>query len=139
MVTILTKIQVPFPAISFCPDLDRQLLNQYVQCLGYAKICNNIERQSLMTILPTIHATIRICESYNIRWIENDFMNELLRSDNKNMSFTDHLEYFLKTKWTEENSFCTDDGTNFESTEVYAGYSGLCFILNAKEKIYSQR
>lgn len=90
-------------------------------------------------MLPTIQAAIQICETYNIRWIENDFMKELMQTDYKYMSFTDHLEHFLNPEWTKENSFCMDGVKFFGSTEAYAGYSGLCFILNAKEKVYSSR
>lgn len=125
--------------ISFCPDLDHQLLLKYVQCLGYAKICNNLDPLSLMVMLPTIHAAIQICETYNLPWIESYFLHELRRADYKNMSFADHLEHFLNPKWTEENSFCMDDGQNFGSTEVYTKFSGLCFVLNSNEKIYNQR
>lgn len=125
--------------MSFCPDLDHGLLFQYVQCLGSAKTCKNIDRETLMTMLPTFHAGLQICETYNLKWFESDFLTELLRSDSKNMSFADHLENYLSPNWTEENSFCMDDGLEVRTSEIYMGEKGLCFFLNLKERLHSER
>lgn len=101
-------------------------------------MCDGINRQALMTMMTTIHSAVQLCDSQKVPWIETNFKNELLWSDFKNMSVSDHLEYFLNPKWTEDNSFCMDDGLKAKPNEVYVE-QGICFILNSEENIYSQR
>lgn len=93
----------------------------------------------MIAMLTTMHAAYQICWPDTIWWLERYFYYKLLGSDYKNMSFTDHLEHYLNQNWTEENSFCMDGEPSLGPTEVHAGALGLCFILNSKEKIYSQR
>lgn len=132
------RFQIPFPVIDFCPDLDHVLLSRYLGCL-YINDCGSLDRHALLSMMTTIRAGVQMCESRTNQWIENNFVNELVRSDYKNMSFADHLEHFLNPNWTEENSFCMDGGQREAPTQVLVKQSGLCFILNSKENIYSQR
>lgn len=129
--------QIPFPVIDFCPDLNYHVLLQYLDCLKF-QICDGIDRQALMTMMTTIHFGFQMCNGKSADWIENNFGNELLWSDYKNMSVSDHLQYFLNRNWTEEISFCMDGELSDEPMEVMVD-QGICFILNAEEKIYTQR
>lgn len=89
--------------------------------------------------MATYYAGCRICDLEVVPTIERKFFYELLGSDYKNVSFTEHLEHYSNPNWTEENSFCMDDDFSFGSMEVYSEVQGLCFILNSPEKIYSER
>lgn len=114
------------------------MMLQYFNCLDFTN-CDNLDRQVLITIMTTIYSGSQLCEPTALWWFEWYFLDALARSDYKNMSFTDHFEHFLNPEWTQENSFCMDGEPPIGSTEVYAGYHGLGFILNSKEKIHSER
>lgn len=89
--------------------------------------------------MTSIHAGLNICDPEDVYFIENDFINELIQTNYKNMSFGNHLEHFLNLNWTEENSFCMDGEPKVGLTEVYIAQPGICFVLNSKENIFSQR
>lgn len=113
------------------------LMYQYFQCL-VLQTCDYDGQEAIMSILSTIHAGCQICEK-NVAWeIEKYFLFKLLGSDYKNVSFSDHLEHYLNPSWTEQNSFCMDGISAFESAEAYV-HEGLCFILNSKKTFFSQR
>lgn len=93
----------------------------------------------MLAMMTTVHAGSFICDPGLLPWLEDEFYSELDRTDYKNMSFADHLEHYLNPKWTEECSFCINGESREMPTEAYTGRYGLCFILNAEEKIYSPR
>lgn len=138
MISTKNIFQIPFPVISFCPDLNINDLYYHYRCL-IRRICENVDHQALTTMLTTIHAGCEICDASGASWIEYYFYLELEKFNYDNISFAERLEYYLNPKWAEENSFCMDGGLSTRPNEVFVQKAGICFILNAKENIYSSR
>lgn len=90
-------------------------------------------------MMATIHAGYQICQTPKVPILEYYFYNELVTTYHENMNYAEHLGHFLSPEWIDENSFCMDGGPKIKPTEVYVGSNGLCFFLNAREKIYSER
>lgn len=132
------NFQISFPVLSFCPDLQYEVMFKEMKCLR-ERVCDTLSYEHLLATLSTFYAGCLICTKSQLPGIETHLNVALRSSDYKNMSFTDHLEHYLDTNWDDVNSFCMDGQPEVWTTEAYAGTKGLCFILNSKDKIFNQQ
>lgn len=132
--------QIPFPAVSYCPDLNRTTLTKHADCLlrGTCDGLNLSHNSSKLVALKTgLETCFRI--GIDIVTLENKYKKELILNDWKENTYNDHLKTFLDPTWIDRQSFCMAGRPEIELRETLAEYSGLCFTLNPAERIFDER
>lgn len=130
--------KVPFPVLSFCPDLVVPPLQEKMHCvLGHR--CTFARYNELLAEITSIYAAAIVCYSSSVEALATSFQALLRGADYRNSSITDRLEHSSNTEWSNENSFCMNGHQNLSPTEAYASHKGLCFIIHNGNRIFNQK
>lgn len=132
--------QIPFPAVTFCPDFDRALLDRPIDCLLKNK-CEGLIRSEVLSEIHALKAGCLACRSQSdLAELESTFQLELLLSDYRNKTYIDYFHKFFDPAWSEQNSFCFNGQNDVHLQENLAWNSALCFTFNfPKEDLYEEK
>lgn len=136
----LLFFQIPFPAVTFCPDFDRSLLDRPIDCLLKNK-CEGVNRSDVLSEIHSLKAGCLACRSESdLAALENTFQLELLLTDYRNKTYIDYFQNFMDPAWSEQNSFCYEGRGEVKLQENLAWHNALCFTFNfPKEYFYENK
>lgn len=137
MITLKAKrnfLQIPFPAVTFCPDLNTTLLKQHVECRLRGH-CNDLNSSQVSININALRTGCTFCSHMYVERaeIEEAFEWELIRDDAQNNTYIDYLKNFWDSSLMNQQSFCMSGRKNLVLRETLIADGGFCYIINEKE------
>lgn len=132
--------QIPFPAVTYCPELNKRLLEQLVECRLEAR-CDNLTSSQISTNVNALKAGCFVCNGMYLiqESIEKKIRRELLLSDFRNNTYNDYLRTFLDPSWIERQSFCMSGLEKLELVETLALDGNLCYTINGLKGVFKEK
>lgn len=98
--------QIPFPAVTYCPELNRKLIEQLSKC-RLRGLCDNLNNSQIATNINALKAGFSVCNAMFFMQleIEKKFAREILLNDFRNNTYIDYLKTFLDPSWIDRQAF----------------------------------
>lgn len=131
---------MPFPAVTFCPELNKTLIQQQVDCrlLGY---CDGLTNSQISTNINAVSAACSTCAQMKqeLEQIEEDYQWELVLEDSANNTYIEYLKNFLDASLISQQSFCLSGRKDLQLQEGVATGSGFCYTVNGQERMFNEK
>lgn len=125
--------------MTYCPDLNRTLLEQHAECRLYGN-CEGLNISQVSININAVKAGCSTCPSMEekLEQIEENFKWELILEDSTNNSYIDYLKNFLDLSLIHQQSFCLSGQKRLRVQETLALGGGFCYTINGDEEIFNE-
>lgn len=132
-------MQIPFPAVIYCPELNKTLIEQHFQCRLRGQ-CDGLNSSQIKVNLNAVRAGCKACTYMDaeIDEIENVFEWELIRDDSRNNTYIEYLKHFFDASLIDQQSFCMSGRTDLQLRESIVHLGGFCYTINEQERIFDE-
>lgn len=131
--------QMPLPAVTYCPELNRTLLIQHVEC-RLREQCDGLNNSQILTNINALKSGCQICKNMEaeLQQIENEYNRELIREDLANNTYIDYLRNFLDSSIINQQSFCLSNREDLRIVENLL-LQGFCYTINGLKGIFDEK
>lgn len=125
--------------MTYCPELNKTLLMQHVQCRLQGR-CDGLNSLQIATNINAIKAGCQNCKFMDeeLEQIESKYKRELVQDDYINNTYIEYLKNFLDSSLIDQQSFCMSGGEKLQLRESLAYWGGFCYTINSRELIFDE-
>lgn len=124
------SLQIPFPAVIYCPELNKTLIKQHVECL-LREQCDGLNSSQISKNFNAIKAGCKVCRHMGSELfeVEHYYNWRLVTADLRKNTYIGYLKNFVDASLIERQSFCMSDRKNLQIRESLGLWSGFCYTI----------